>query len=224
MLVSTLLATTIAAALLRQSAEKASVAGDRAIELGYEPVIVDGMALSPAWGIDTDAVRYDEPPEWLDKEAWRRELRLWACECAERVLPFWTDWAEDHEPRHLDAPRNAIEVARKYARKEATLSQLDDAHWHSGNASWDAGAPEYQYSPQARSASNAAWAASLACTWDKAHAGGPETAAACAITARSAVENATHFERDAAIAAERAAQHRALAERLDRVAPWAIGN
>jgi hypothetical protein len=46
-------------------------------------------------------------------------LRLWACDCAERVLPIY----ERECPGDL-RPRQAIEVARRYARGEATLEEL----------------------------------------------------------------------------------------------------
>jgi len=49
-----------------------------------------------------------------------RELREFACDCAERVLPLW-------DARYPDdaRPRDCIAVARRYARGEATKKELD---------------------------------------------------------------------------------------------------
>ena len=59
-------------------------------------------------------------------EAWNdRTARLFACECAERVLPIF----EKHCPGD-DRPRKAIEAARKFAEGEISLEKLD--------AAWDA--------------------------------------------------------------------------------------
>lgn len=51
-----------------------------------------------------------------------KSQRLWACDCAERVLYLY-------EQRHPgdDRPRRAIEVARRYARGEATTEELGTA-------------------------------------------------------------------------------------------------
>jgi hypothetical protein len=48
-----------------------------------------------------------------------RELRLFACDCAEHVLPLF-------EEKHPDdtIPREAINVARRYANGEATENEL----------------------------------------------------------------------------------------------------
>lgn len=58
-----------------------------------------------------------------------KEIRLFACDCAERVLPlFETKYPEDKRPRQ------AIETARKFARGEATQIEMDAA----GAAAWAA--------------------------------------------------------------------------------------
>ena len=68
-----------------------------------------------------------------------KEIRLFACDCAERVLPiFEKEYPDDKRPR------TAIEVLRKYAVGEATQGELA--------AAWDA----------ARDARDAAWAAARA--------------------------------------------------------------
>jgi hypothetical protein len=58
-----------------------------------------------------------------------RTLRLFAVECAERVLPIF-----ERERPSDDRPRRALEVARRYANGEATEEELAAA-W---NAVWDA--------------------------------------------------------------------------------------
>jgi len=90
-----------------------------------------------------------------------RDLRLFACDCAEHVLHFF----EKKFP--VDKrPRECIEVARRFVMGEATADEMDaagnaardagDAAWDAGNAArdaaWDAG-------DAAWAAGNAAWAA-----------------------------------------------------------------
>jgi hypothetical protein len=119
-------------------------------------------------------------------------LRLWACGCAERVLPIY----ERERPGDL-RPRQAVEVARRYARGEATLEELDAARdaavcadraaaWAAsyaasyaavaaaGDAARDAArAASYAASAAARAATDAAWGAARAAwaaAWDAAWA------------------------------------------------------
>jgi len=68
------------------------------------------------------------------------EIRLFACDCAERALHIWEKKYPDDK-----RPRQAIETARKYAMGQATQHNLDAA----GVAAWAA----------ARAARVAAWAA-----------------------------------------------------------------
>lgn len=57
-------------------------------------------------------------------EAWNeRTARLFACDCAERVLPFWHDYDPDDK-----RPDEAIAVARRYARGQADRAELAIAH------------------------------------------------------------------------------------------------
>lgn len=96
-----------------------------------------------------------------------REIRLFACDCAERSLPIFAE-------RHPDdkRPRNAIEVARRYANGEATEQELAAA----GAAAWDA-------------VGAAAWAAA----WDAAGAA-RAAAGAAARAAAGAGERAEQKE------------------------------
>lgn len=61
-----------------------------------------------------------------------RELRLFACDCAERVLHIYE---RDNTSK---APRQAIEVARRFANGKATKKELDAAGDAAGDAAWDA--------------------------------------------------------------------------------------
>ncbi len=54
-------------------------------------------------------------------------LRLIACDLGEAVLPIWENWAKDHVPEHLDAPRRAIETAVLYADGLADEEKLSAA-------------------------------------------------------------------------------------------------
>jgi hypothetical protein len=107
-------------------------------------------------------------------EAWNeRTARLFAADCAERVLPIW----EEKHPTDM-RPREAIEAARKYARGEIDSAARDAA----GAAARAAAACD-----AARAAAwDAAWAAAWAAAWDAADA-----------AARAAWAAAWHASRDA---------------------------
>ena len=75
------------------------------------------------------ALRCCEPQEERDKLS-----RLFACDCAERVLPlFEKESPEDKRPRY------AIEVSRRFANREATQSELAAARDAAEAAGWAAG-------------------------------------------------------------------------------------
>ena len=68
------------------------------------------------------------------EEAERDKLaRLFACDCAERVLPIY-ETSYPNNPR----PRHAIETARSLAKGEATVVQLAAARDAAWAAAWDA--------------------------------------------------------------------------------------
>lgn len=91
-----------------------AVLGDRAQELGFECP----PGLTPAWGLDLDAVRYGEPPTWLSREVWDREIRLWAADCVDEVRSLWEEWAHTHLPGRIHVAREAIQASRVFARGE----------------------------------------------------------------------------------------------------------
>ena len=121
-------------------------------------------------------------------DSWdERAARLFACDCAERVLPLYeTKYPDDTRPRH------AIEVARRYAHGNATDEELA--------AAWDA-------------AGDAAWAAAWGAAWGAAWAAarGAAWAAAWAAAGGAAWDAAWAAARAAASAAERAWQSSRLA-------------
>ena len=91
-------------------------------------------------------------------EAWNeRTARLFAADCAERVLPMF-----DAQSPNDDRPRRAIETARRFADGEATRGELDaarDAAWAASraaarDAAWDAARDAAR-----AAARDAAWAA-----------------------------------------------------------------
>ncbi len=91
-------------------------------------------------------------------ETWNeRTARLFACDCAERVL-----WIYEAQYPNDDRPRRAIEVARRYALGEATIDKLIAARIHASLAVLCAVNPAGHAAYAARSAAedddNAAWA------------------------------------------------------------------
>ena len=78
---------------------------------------------------------------WTDRNA-----RLFACDCAEHVLPIWAkQYPSD------DRPAQAIVIARKYVDGQATLKELAAARAAARAAAWAA-----------------AWAAARDAAWDAA--------------------------------------------------------
>jgi hypothetical protein len=79
-----------------------------------------------------------------------REIRLFACECADSALHIF----EKKYPND-DRPRRAIEVARRFANGEANVYELDAAWDAARDAAYDAAA----WSAARTAAWSAAWAA-----------------------------------------------------------------
>lgn len=89
------------------------------------------------------SVRLLKKLHWDDRVA-----RLFACDCAERVLPIYErDYPDDKRPRH------AVETARLFADGKASDSELDAAR----DAAWDAAGAAAR-----DAAGGAAWAAAWA--------------------------------------------------------------
>ena len=84
-----------------------------------------------------------------------KEIRLFVCDCAERVLPiFETRYPDDKRPRQ------AIEASRKFANSEITIEELAAA----GDAVWAARAAAGDAVWAAYAASAAAMATTMATT------------------------------------------------------------
>lgn len=68
---------------------------------------------TPAWYTSCSYVPHHDLP-WYDipKDVWNRELRLWACDCVERVVHVWEEWAKMHMPEHVNTPREAMKAVR----------------------------------------------------------------------------------------------------------------
>ena len=95
-------------------------------------------------------------------EAWNdRTARLWACDVAERVLKHF----EDRYPEDT-RPREAIEVARRFARGDATREELSAADraadWAAYSAAYSAYSAAYSADRAAYSADSAAYSADSA--------------------------------------------------------------
>jgi hypothetical protein len=116
----------------------------------------------------------------------KRTARLFACDCAERVLPIF----ERQHPAD-GHPRMAVDTARRFAEGQATREELAAA----GAAAWDA-----------------AWAAA----WDAAWAAAWAAARTAARTAAGTAAGAAAWDAagDAAWAAERQWQTQRLMEYL----------
>ena len=143
---------------------------------------------------------------WTDRTA-----RLFACDCAERVLHLYDDRSPDDR-----RVRNCIEIARKVANGDLPIAELAAARaavWGAAraaawDAAWDAGA----------AARAAAWDAARDAAGDAARdAAG--AAGAAARDARAAAWDAGAAARDAAKAAEREWQTERLFDYLEGRAP-----
>jgi hypothetical protein len=161
-----------------------------------------------AWGKDRpvpietvlDVCGLDDALWALKAVGENRLLRLWAADCAERVLPLWEDQFPDD-----NRPRRAIKVARAFARGEVGRSTLGAARTAAAVAR-----------EAARDiAAVAAWgarAAAWAAAWDAAStvAAGDFACSACAADAAAT----RGVARAAAWGAERAWQTSRLREYL----------
>jgi hypothetical protein len=93
----------------------------------------------------------------------RQSVIDFACDCAEKVLFIWEEWADKNAPKHKDSPRKAIEAARNgnsgaaaFKTADAACSAAYDAYAASSRAD------EAIRAADARNASLAASAASCA--------------------------------------------------------------
>lgn len=112
------------------------------LEARCHPVEIRGEQLHGYNKLCVRAARLGPPlPTWNEQTQ-----RLFAADCAERVLPLW----EREHPKDL-RPREVIEMARRFARREAS--------W---DAAWAAAMDAARDAAWAAAARGAAWAAA----WD----------------------------------------------------------
>ena len=92
-------------------------------------------------------------------ETWNdRTAGLFACDCAAHVLQYWERYYPDDK-----RPHEAIEVARRFARGDATWQQMAEAAWAAARAAawaaeaaWAARAEAAEAAEAARAAAEAA--------------------------------------------------------------------
>lgn len=187
------------------------------------------------WRAETDGELLEAEDKWVARkarivsrvEAWdERTARMFACDCAEHVLPIW----ERAYPDDL-RPREVIAVARRYAAGEATEQELAatwrvarDAAFKAAAAGASVAAWEIASAAATIALDDAAHAAAAA-AWAAAYSAGQATEAAAAWEAVSWNPDAERAgEYETAIAAARAAerdwQARHLADMLGL--PWDV--
>ncbi len=126
---------------------------------------------------DDDKIAVREARLLVRVTTWNeRSARLFACDCAQRVLPLYEKEAPDD-----DRPRKSIETARLFAKGRATQKELAAARDAARAAAWAA-------------AGDAAWAAARAAARDAARAAAWAAAWAAARDAARAAEKKWQLE------------------------------
>jgi hypothetical protein len=173
------------------------------VEVGDEIVHEDNKSVTRTCRLTRECTGWNE-----------RTARLFACDCAERVLYLFEARYPDD-----DRPRKAIEIARRYAEGRATVWELNtarDAAWAAAEAvAWEAGWGARE------AVEDATLAAAWAVAWDASRA-----ALAAAWAVAWAVEGAAlAASRYAAWAAEEAVAWDWDASRAAREAErqWQVG-
>ena len=101
----------------------------------------------------------------------RQSVIDFACDCAERVLATWEEWAEKYAPEYKDTPRKAIKAARSgdrnavvYAARAADAAYVacDAADARAAYAAAAARAADVTYAAAAAASAAAARAADVA--------------------------------------------------------------
>jgi hypothetical protein len=134
-----------------------------------------------------------------------KQLRLFACQCAERALEREHKAGREPDKRSWEA----IAVAHRFAIGEATIEELAVARDAAWAAAWAAEAAAWGAEEAAWGAKAAAWGAKAAAWGAKAAAWGAKAAAwATAEEAEEAAWRATRAEEDAAGAAAWEAEQR----------------
>ena len=149
------------------------------VEPGDEIVHEDNKSVVRTCRLTRECTGWDE-----------RTVRLFACDCAERVLYLF-------EARHPNdrRPRKAIETARRYAEGKAEVEELTDAWDAAEAAAWEA------REAAGAAAEAAVWAAAEAAVWAAAGDAAEAAVWAAVWAARAAVWAAAGAAGDAARAA-----------------------
>ena len=113
--------------------------------------------------------------------------RLFACDCAERALGRERDAGHEPDPRSWAA----VEVARRYARGEATDEELAAARDSAWTAAWDSAA----WASARNSARTAAWDSARDSIWTAAWAAARDSAWTAARDAAWESERSWQVER-----------------------------
>ena len=121
----------------------------------------------------------------------RQSVIDFACDCAEKVLFIWEEWADKNAPKHKDSPRKAIKAARN-ENSGAAASKIAAAAFKTADAACTAAYDVYAASSQADEAIRAA---------DARNASLAASAASCAARAafyKRAAKRAANAAYDAA--------------------------
>lgn len=187
------------------------VMGDKAEELGYK--WNRSIYPTPAWSIniDLDAI-YTKPLFGIPVVIWDRELRLWSCDCVERVLPIYENWARANARAHLNILRDTINAAREYAHGRIGKKDIEKFNSVSdivGIAGGYGNAAETLDAFRAMSVAYASYYTISDARIDNPYWATSSYYAAGAVGAEES-------------GAERKWQKEALAHRIDAVAPWRL--
>lgn len=141
-----------------------------------------------------------EFPAELHKELQKldpKQLRLFACDCAQHVLPCFEGFRIDD-----NRPRKAIEIARLFAMEQATEDVLrkaaggaESAAWEVGDEVWKITSTGGQISQENEAAASAAATAEMCCLDDPslAVAATVKTAIEVIVIAAVGLEAAEHI-------------------------------
>lgn len=182
------------------------VMGDKAEGLGF--VWDRSRYPTPAWEYRSllEELKYDSALFGISVTIWNRELRLWAADCTERVLPIWETWAISNlPPEHLYVPKSAIDAARRFTLGKLLKGELRDFM----NASNFA----------AELAADLAFEPVSSVAFSAAHVANPFDNSSAAYAAYYA---AFSIDSPPGLGSEVVWQRHALAQRIDAIAPWRL--
>lgn len=111
------------------SPEHLIIMHDKALDLGYSSNLPAPnwmtKGLTPNWEIydlGVPIMSSNKTPNWLTKEVYHRELKLWELDMAELVLPIVEKWAGHNNLTLYESYSTGIRVARKYTLNPTELN------------------------------------------------------------------------------------------------------